>query len=114
MVPRNISCSPGRASGVSCRTPSTVAELKASTSPAMAVAGHVVICAGNDMSRNILPAMAGLKMLFPKPPKVSFTTPIANKHPSAKIHIGRFEGTLKASNTPVMMADPSRSWVPSS
>jgi hypothetical protein len=33
---------------------------------------------------------------------------MANKHPIAKIHIGKFEGTLNASNTPVIIAEPSK------
>ena len=52
--------------------------------------------------------MAGLKMLFPNPPKDSFTTPIANRHPSANIHNGKFDGTLKAKSTPVIIAEPSK------
>jgi len=51
--------------------------------------------------------MAGLNMLFPSPPKESFTTPMANRLPSASIHNGRSEGTLNASSTPVIMAEPS-------
>ena len=82
--------------------------LTASTSAAMAGTGQVVICAGKEINRKMRPAMAGLNILFPNPPKDSFTTPIANKHPNARIHNGRFEGTLNASSTPVMMADPSK------
>src|SRR5690554_7512014 len=47
-------------------------------------------------------------MLLPNPPNDSLTTPMANKHPIAKIHIGKFEGTLNASNTPVIIAEPSK------
>ena len=35
-------------------------------------------------------------------------TPIANSAPRIIIHTGRLEGRLKASNTPVMMAEPSQ------
>ena len=70
-------------------------------------AGHVVICAGNESKRNARPAKAGLNRLHPKPPKDIFTTPMANSAPRITIHTGKLEGKLKASNTPVMMAEPS-------
>ena len=35
-------------------------------------------------------------------------TPIANNAPKMIIQIGRLEGRLKASNTPVIMAEPSQ------
>ncbi len=69
--------------------------------------GHVVICTGKDKSRNTRPANAGLNGLLPNPPKDIFATPIAKSAPNTIIQIGRLEGKLKASNTPVIIADPS-------
>lgn len=86
---------------------STVADETASMADFRSGAGQVVICAGNEMSKNIRPTSAGLKMFLPKPPKDIFPIPMAANAPIAKIHAGRLDGTLKASNTPVMMADPS-------
>lgn len=86
---------------------STVADETASVADSKTGAGQVVICAGNEMSKNIRPTRAGLKMFLPKPPKDIFPMPMAANAPIARIHIGRFDGTLNASSTPVMMADPS-------
>ena len=69
--------------------------------------GHEVICTGKEISRKIRPASAGLNGLQPKPPNDILPTPMANRAPIMIIHIGRFDGRLNASNTPVMMAEPS-------
>ena len=58
------------------------------------------------MRRNTRPAKAGLKRLFPKPPKDILAIPIATIDPMTTIHIGRVEGRLKASSNPVSMAEP--------
>ena len=93
------------ASGVAPVCPSTaVSAMVRNGKPGV---GHVVICTGNEMSRNARPANAGLKRLQPSPPKVIFTTPIANKAPITTIHNGMLAGRLNASNKPVRMAEPS-------
>ena len=57
------------------------------------------------MRRNTRPAKAGLKRLFPKPPKDILAIPIATIEPMTTIHIGRLEGRLKASSMPVTTAE---------
>src|SRR5690554_6850389 len=101
-------CSVGKCSGDLLITPRTVAELIASVASEIAGNGQVVICAGKDINKKIRPAIAGLKILLPNPPNDTLITPIANKHPKARIHNGRFDGTLKAKRTPVMIAEPSK------
>ena len=44
----------------------------------------------------------------PNPPKDILPTPIANSAPRMIIQIGKLDGKLNASNTPVMMAEPSQ------
>ena len=46
-------------------------------------------------------------MFFPIPPKAILATTIAMKHPINVISIGKFDGKLKASNSPVIIADKS-------
>ena len=53
-------------------------------------------------------ASAGLKGLQPNPPKDILPTPIANSAPRMIIQIVRLDGKLNASNTPVMIAEPSQ------
>ena len=74
--------------------------------------GHVVIGAGNDISRNTRPTRAGLKGLLPNPPKLILPTPIANIAPSITSNGDRFDGRLKASSTPVTNADRSGNVLP--
>ena len=69
--------------------------------------GQVVICDGNEMSRNTRPTIAGLNGLFPSPPKVIFAMPIATIAPITIIHQSRFAGTLNARSIPVTIAEPS-------
>ena len=59
------------------------------------------------MSRNTRPARAGLKRLLPSPPKAILVMPIATNEPIMTIHIGRLEGRLNPSSSPVSMAEPS-------
>lgn len=47
-------------------------------------------------------------MLHPNPPKLILPMPIATRAPITIIQTGKFEGTLKASNTPVIKAEPSK------
>ncbi len=44
-------------------------------------------------------------MLHPNPPKLILPMPIATRAPITIIQTGKFEGTLKASNTPVIKAE---------
>ena len=67
----------------------------------------MVICTGKDISKNTLPTKAGLKILHPNPPNDIFPMPIATSAPIMIIQIGKFEGRLNASNTPVIIAEPS-------
>lgn len=106
--PRNISFIAGNESGLNLRFDKTVADVTASVVEPTLGVGHVVICAGKEINRKIRPAIAGLKILFPNPPNDIFTTPMEKSAPSAKIHTGRLDGTLNASNTPVIMAEPSK------
>ena len=53
-------------------------------------------------------ASAGLKGLQPNPPKVILPTPIATNAPMIIIQSGKLEGRLNASNTPVIIAEPSQ------
>jgi hypothetical protein len=63
---------------------------------------------GKEMNRNTLPTRAGLKILFPSPPKVIFPIPIATKAPIITIQNGIFDGRQNARSNPVRMAEPSR------
>ena len=65
----------------------------------------MVICTGNDMSRNTRPAIAGLNRFWPRPPNDILTTPIANRAPANTIHQGVVEGRFMASRRPVTSAD---------
>ena len=67
--------------------------------------GQVVICAGNESSRNTRPAIAGLKILLPRPPNAILTIPMENIEPRITIYTGRFDGKLRASSTPVTIAE---------
>ena len=68
----------------------------------------MVICTGKDINRNTRPTNAGLKILHPRPPKLILPMPMATSAPIMIIHTGRFDGTLNASNTPVISAEPSQ------
>lgn len=106
-IPTNMFCNDGIAIGSCLKFAKTVADETPSMATEASGAGHVVICAGKDISRNIRPTSAGLKILFPNPPNDILPIPIAAKAPIATIHIGRSDGKLNASSTPVMIADPS-------
>jgi hypothetical protein len=69
--------------------------------------GHDVMATGKDINKNIRPAIAGLNRLLPSPPKLIFTTPIANAAPIATIYKGIPEGRLSANSNPVSAADRS-------
>ena len=70
--------------------------------------GQLVICAGKATSRAQRPTSAGLKMFWPKPPKVILPTPMAKRAPMMMIHTGRFDGRFMPSRMPVRAAEPSR------
>lgn len=106
-IPKNMWVKEGKLSGLNFKFANTVAEVTASVAAAVDGTGHVVICAGKEISRKMRPTNAGLKILFPNPPNDIFPMPMAAKAPMARIHKGRFEGRLKANSTPVSMADPS-------
>ena len=74
--------------------------------------GNTVIAVGNDINRNIRPTSAGLKGLFPNPPKVIFPIPIATRLPIIIIHQGVFDGRLNASSNPVTTAEQSVILIP--
>ena len=67
--------------------------------------GHVVINAGNEMSRKTRPASAGLKILQPRPPKAILAMPMANTAPATTVHHGSDDGRLRASSRPVSAAE---------
>ena len=69
--------------------------------------GQLVNWTGNEIKRNTHPTRAGLNGLFPSPPKDILPTPIATKLPRTISQTGRLAGKQKASNTPVMRAEPS-------
>ena len=70
-------------------------------------AAHSVIATGNEASMSARAASAGLKMLYPTPPKSCLTRKIAAKAPRATIHSGVCGGQVKASSRPVTAALPS-------
>ncbi len=59
------------------------------------------------MRRKTRPTRAGLKGLFPNPPKLIFPMPIATSAPITTIHQGRLLGKLNARSSPVSIAEPS-------
>jgi hypothetical protein len=65
---------------------------------------HVVIIIPNDAVRKILPAIAGLKILEPSPPKTILPIAIANALPIAAAHSGKAGGSENASIIPVTTA----------
>ena len=69
--------------------------------------GQEVICTGKAISRVTRATKAGLKGLWPRPPKGIFAMPMATIAPTTMIQIGRLEGTLKARSRPVTTAEPS-------
>ncbi len=105
--PKNISEMEGSAEGLYLIFSRTVAAVTPSIASIVLGKGHEVICAGNEIRRNTRPNNAGLKILLPNPPNDILPIPIAAIAPMANIHNGRLDGTLNASNTPVMIADPS-------
>jgi hypothetical protein len=69
--------------------------------------GHSVICTGNDTKRNTLPTKAGLKILFPNPPKTILAIAMATKEPMMIMYHGNELGTFKANKIPVSIAEKS-------
>src|SRR3990172_9309797 len=57
--------------------------------------------------RNTHPAIAGLNMLLPCPPKACFTKPIEKIPPIKGIHRGALKGMRRPKTKPVMTAVPS-------
>ena len=66
---------------------------------------QLVICTGNEMSRNTRPVIAGLKRFCPSPPKDILATPIATRAPTSTIHQGAVAGRFIASRIPVTRAE---------
>ncbi len=64
---------------------------------------------GNAACRNARPSSAGLKMFWPRPPKISLPNAIATTPPKNAIHNGKLGGNVRPSSNPVIMPDPSRS-----
>jgi len=62
---------------------------------------------GNAADKKARPNSAGLKMFWPKLPKISFPMPIENTQASTAIHTGRAGGITIASRSPVRSALPS-------
>ncbi len=73
-----------------------------------AVGIQVVIATGKAVCKKALPTRAGLKMLFPSPPKTCFPRAMAMTAPIAAESRGRFGGRIMASKRAVMTADPSQ------
>ena len=70
-------------------------------------AGHVVMATGKEMSMKTRPTKAGLNGLLPRPPNDILPMPMATIEPTMIIHAGMLDGKLKASNMPVIIAEPS-------
>jgi len=68
---------------------------------------HVVIATGNAACKNALPTNAGLNILYPNPPKISFPIAIAKIAPIAVKNNEKLGGKINASNNPVIAALPS-------
>ena len=68
---------------------------------------QVVIATGNAACRKALPTRAGLKRLYPRPPKTNFPTATEKTPPRNAIQSGKMGGSVSPRRTPVMTADQS-------
>ncbi|HMP31911.1 MAG TPA: hypothetical protein PKD85_20070, partial [Saprospiraceae bacterium] len=55
---------------------------------------QVVMATGKEACRKALPTNAGLKTLFPNPPKINLPKPIAITEPIKAIHKGKLGGSV--------------------
>ena len=67
------------------------------------------VCPTHDVVRgvSVQATIAGLKMFWPSPPKMSLPNPMPNAPPTNAIHIGNPGGNVSPKRSPVIIADPS-------
>jgi hypothetical protein len=95
-----------QANGVACVRASTLfsAEILGIAESIVAGTVHVVINIPKQAVKNVLPTMAGLKILQPSPPKTIFPIAIEKTLPITAAQMGRLGGTDSASIMPVTTA----------
>ena len=107
-LPRNSALySSGLLSAVVKPSPSGVAVVTASAIHDDVGAIHRARDPANETDTNARPAIAGLKMLNPSPPKASLAIAMEKIAPTTTIHSGVRGGRMRTSRSPVTIALPS-------
>ena len=68
---------------------------------------QVVIATGNAACKTARPTSAGLKTLYPRPPKINLPMAMPMTPPQNTIHSGKVGGNVNPNNNPLMAADQS-------